>query len=108
MEGYEDPFNRRFYPWGEEDGDLLAFHRNIARLRKEEKALRLGDTAVTAPDDDTLVIRRTLDGDVLDCILTRKEASLPDGCDVLFSHGLTGSTLSPYGFAVYRTAEGAK
>ena len=102
LEGYEDPFNRRFYPWGEEDGELLAFHREIAALRKQSDALRTGDTLVLAPDEDTLVIRREGAREALDCILTRKGAAVPDGCEVLFSHGLTGNTLSPYGFAVCR------
>lgn len=102
LEGYEDPFNRRFYPWGEEDGELLAFHRRIAALRKESRALRTGNTDVLAPDEDTLIIRREKDKEVLDCILTRRGTALPDGCNVLFSHGLTENTLSPYGFAICR------
>ncbi|MFQ9917892.1 MAG: hypothetical protein ACLRWQ_17335 [Flavonifractor plautii] len=26
MEGFEDPFNRRTYPWGREDGELLEWY----------------------------------------------------------------------------------
>ncbi|MBE6637996.1 MAG: glycoside hydrolase family 13 protein [Ruminococcaceae bacterium] len=33
MEGYEDPFNRRPYPWGREDGELLAFYRQMGKIR---------------------------------------------------------------------------
>ncbi len=42
MEGYKDPFNRRTYPWGREDGELLEHHRRLGRLRREA-ALRAGD-----------------------------------------------------------------
>ena len=43
MEGFRDPFNRRTYPWGAEDGALLAHFRQLGQLRKELPALRLGD-----------------------------------------------------------------
>ena len=34
MEGYKDPFNRAAYPWGREDGEVLAFYREAAALRR--------------------------------------------------------------------------
>ena len=35
MEGYRDPFNRACYPWGHEDGDLIAWYRYLGLLRQE-------------------------------------------------------------------------
>ncbi len=43
MEGGKDPFNRRTYPWGREDRELLAHFRYLGTLRREHKALRTGD-----------------------------------------------------------------
>ena len=43
MEGHKDPFNRRTYPWGREDPELLGHFRQLGRLRKQQVALRLGD-----------------------------------------------------------------
>ncbi len=43
MAGGKDPFNRRTYPWGAEDGELLAHFRTLGQLRREQDALRLGD-----------------------------------------------------------------
>ena len=100
LEGYEDPFNRRFYPWGEEDGEILDFHRAIASVRKQSETLRQGDCTVFAPDEDTLIIRRTFGNETLDCLLSRKGATIPDGCDVLFARGIADSALLPYGFAI--------
>lgn len=40
MEGYADPFNRRTYPWGREDPDLLAHYRRLGQLRRDNPALR--------------------------------------------------------------------
>ncbi len=43
MEGHKDPFNRRTYPWGREDRELLSHFRRLGQLRKEQEALRLGN-----------------------------------------------------------------
>ncbi len=40
--GFTDPDNRRTYPWGREDQDLIAFHKAIIKLRKEHDELRKG------------------------------------------------------------------
>lgn len=40
--GFTDPDNRRTYPWGREDHDLIAFHRDMIRIHKEHDALRRG------------------------------------------------------------------
>jgi glycosidase len=33
MEGYKDPFNRRTFPWGQEDRELQAHFRLLGQLR---------------------------------------------------------------------------
>ena len=35
MQGYKDPFNRGYYPWGKENPCLLAFYKKLGRLRRE-------------------------------------------------------------------------
>ncbi len=40
--GWTDPDNRRGYPWGREDADMIAFHRALTALRRELPVLRLG------------------------------------------------------------------
>ncbi|MBR6089579.1 MAG: glycoside hydrolase family 13 protein [Anaerolineaceae bacterium] len=40
--GWTDPDNRRCYPWGREDEDLIEMHRRIAALRSELPVLRTG------------------------------------------------------------------
>ena len=42
MEGAADPFNRKTYPWGNEDQALLAWFRWLGQLRKERASLRRG------------------------------------------------------------------
>ena len=40
--GFTDPDNRRTYPWGREDKELIAFHKDIIRVRNENPELRRG------------------------------------------------------------------
>ncbi len=40
--GWTDPDNRRTYPWGHEDMDLLEFHRDIISIHKNTPALIKG------------------------------------------------------------------
>lgn len=45
MEGYRDPFNRRPYPWGREDREILSHHKLLGMLRKNYAPLRRGALA---------------------------------------------------------------
>ena len=40
--GFTDPDNRRTYPWGREDHELIAFHKEMIRIHKENQACRTG------------------------------------------------------------------
>ena len=42
MEGGADPFNRRCYPWGDEDPDLLAWYMMLSRLRRAHGCFKDG------------------------------------------------------------------
>ncbi len=41
--GYADPFNRRCFPWGNEDKNLTEIHKKFIALRKKYKSLMTGD-----------------------------------------------------------------
>lgn len=40
--GFTDPDNRRTYPWGSEDMDLIHFHREMIRIHKKYQEFRTG------------------------------------------------------------------
>lgn len=40
--GWTDPDNRRTYPWGKEDVELIQFHKDLIRIHKEYDALKTG------------------------------------------------------------------
>lgn len=39
LEGFEDPFNRRCYPWGKEDKSYLGFYRKLGAVRSENREI---------------------------------------------------------------------
>lgn len=43
QEGYKDPFNRRTYPWGMENMDLVDFTAELARIRRNCRAFEKGE-----------------------------------------------------------------
>ena len=71
MEGYKDPFNRRTYPWGREDKEILGFFRHLGRLRRERKELRLGSIRFFAAGDKHLGFIRSYEGKVCKVYVNR-------------------------------------
>ena len=58
LEGHHDPFCRRPYPWGREDGELLAFYRSLGQIRCEQSALTDGEFALTLASDRQIAFVR--------------------------------------------------
>lgn len=56
--GFTDPDNRRTYPWGNEDKELIAFHKDIIRLRRENMELRRGSIKYLDSDYNYLAYGR--------------------------------------------------
>ncbi|MCR5654672.1 MAG: glycoside hydrolase family 13 protein [Lachnospiraceae bacterium] len=48
--GFTDPDNRRTYPWGHEDHELIRFHKEMIRIHKESEAFRGGSLKYLASD----------------------------------------------------------
>jgi len=42
--GWTDPDNRRTYPWGSEDRELIEYHKQVIALRKAYNVLKTGST----------------------------------------------------------------
>ena len=40
--GFTDPDNRRTYPWGREDREMIRFHKELIKMHKEYNCLRRG------------------------------------------------------------------
>ena len=106
MEGGKDPFNRRPYPWGREDRELVRHFQRLGRLRKDCPALRLGDIRFFRASGGQLGFRRSWEGRTVSVFCNRsgKEWALPQG-RLLLGCGLAlvagdAMTLGPGGFCV--------
>ena len=59
QQGYEDPFNRRTYPWDREDQELLAFYRTLCAVRDQSQALCDGSIEFLDAQGAVLLYERT-------------------------------------------------
>jgi glycosidase len=106
MEGYKDPFNRRTYPWGREDWELLEHFKRLGQLRKDTEALRLGDVQFFYAGDQRLGFSRTLEGKTVKIYVNRSGDpwDIPAG-RILLGHNMhtvapTWLTVAPMGFCI--------
>lgn len=74
MEGFEDPLNRRCFPWGEEEKVILSFYRQIAALKRRYLSLREGDTALVFGDEEIVHMSRTSETEQIQIIVNRDGA----------------------------------
>lgn len=56
--GFTDPDNRRIYPWGHEDQELIAFHKEAIRIHKEHPALKTGSLKILGGEENILSYAR--------------------------------------------------
>lgn len=56
--GFTDPDNRRPYPWGREDQRMLAFHREMIRIHRENPVIRTGSLRMLRWEDNVLTYAR--------------------------------------------------
>ena len=81
MEGYRDPFNRRPYPWGREDWELMEHYLRLGHLRRTCEALRLGDIQFFQAGDKHLGFTRSYEGKTVKIYANRSADSweIPNG-----------------------------
>lgn len=58
MQGYKDPFNRRCFPWGNEDMDMLDFVKQLGVIRRSSKIFRDGSIKFLSLKDDVISFAR--------------------------------------------------
>ena len=61
VQGFEDPFNRRTYPWGGEDGSLLDFYHKLTAVRSTHSALIDGELRFLQETGDGLLLYERAD-----------------------------------------------
>lgn len=51
MQGWKDPFNRRCFPWGNEDTDLLEYTRQLGKIRRSSNVFAEGEMEFVVLED---------------------------------------------------------
>lgn len=59
LEGYEDPFCRRCYPWEHEDGELLCWYKKLLSIRRGCKAFAGGDYRTLIAENGVFAFTRS-------------------------------------------------
>lgn len=61
LQGFDDPINRRPYPWGSEDEEILMHYKKLGRIRRENRAVFSG--GFNMRDENGLVAYERAGGD---------------------------------------------
>lgn len=114
LTGFEDPLNRRCYPWGGEDGELLSWYRELGKMRSTHRdVFSKGSLEFIALGNDAVAVTRRLGVKAVTAVVNRG----PDACRISPARGamsLAGSALWDGGTAevppqsafIYYTGEG--
>lgn len=76
VQGYEDPLNRRTYPWGQEDERLLAWYRKLGALRCSRPSLQQGGISYPLAAGGGLAVRRCCGSEVTVAVMNSGAESL--------------------------------
>ena len=76
VQGYEDPLNRRTYPWGQEDERLLAWYRKLGALRCSRPSLQQGGISYPLAAGGGLAVRRCCGSEVTVAVMNAGAESL--------------------------------
>ncbi len=80
MEGFEDPFNRRCYPWGGENQELLEYYRALARVKRDHAALRVGSIRFLSLSGQAICYQRQVEGETVRVLVNGGEQPLSVPC----------------------------
>ena len=73
LTGGKDPSNRKSYPWGKENKDILEFYKKVASIRATEEALKNGEIEFLEFNNGILGFERTLNKDRIIVIVNTLE-----------------------------------
>ena len=103
LHGYKDPFNRKPYPWGKEDKELLSFFIELSNARSKLQNLRKSGCRILEIDEKILILERSYKKSRILVAINRSQEYVEfkedlSGFNIRFSIGSsTNKRLSPYG-----------
>ncbi len=112
MEGFEDPFNRRFFDWEHMNEDVYNFYRTMGWLKNSCKALQVGDLRPYLADGHVYGFTRSTGEEKILCLVNAGselyELELGEH-QALFNIGVTQTgehklQMAPYSCAIMKLA----
>ena len=98
--GWTDPDNRRTYPWGHEDKELIAFHRDIIAVHKSSPALMHGSYKMLVAEHNLICYGRFCEDDVVIVVINNgddeRRVNIPAWQTGLTSHDDVEQVLVTY------------
>lgn len=111
LEGFEDPFNRRFYPWGRENQELLSFYREISTIKAEKPVYRDGRIEFEDINENTVCFSRCRGSQRIYTAVNAGENPVTlafTGKVLLMRHGAIAknqATLAAFGIVIWEASE---
>ncbi len=79
--GFTDPDNRRTYPWGNEDKDMVRFHKEMIRIHRKYQSLKTGSVHILGWRENVLTYARFMDDEQIVVVINngseRTEVTVP-------------------------------
>ena len=94
LTGDTDPNNRRTYPWGKENHDIMNIYKNASDMRHSSKLLKNGKTEFLAPHKDIFGIKRYNESKCFVILANRTNA------DITVNFNDKEINIAGFGFAV--------
>lgn len=65
MQGYKDPFNRRCYPWGEENDELIEWYKRLGEIRGGHEVFKDGNFEILSSVAGCVAFSRKSDNEAI-------------------------------------------
>ncbi len=108
MQGYEDPFNRRFFDWKKSNHKIMQEYGRLSKLHRVSEALRKGTIRTISAQGGLVIFSRQSDREELLCAVNvsaqAEEIRLGECEPLIFSRCLNDEgtlTVLPYGYVVW-------
>ena len=76
LTGELDPYNRRCFPWGKEDKEMLEHIGFLSKTRQASNALKFGDFSIIYYDKRIIVYERSYESESVVVALSRNESDV--------------------------------
>lgn len=73
LTGGKDPYNRKAYPWGKENKDILNFYTKISNIRASEEALKSGEIKFLDFNNEVLGYERLIGNEKIVVVVNTME-----------------------------------